>query len=285
MSTISPDPVADPPAAGRPAAGDSAGRPIFPSEILNFDDQPVITEPFALGAGVFGVFTRRWGGVSAGEFGGCNLSDGVGDDQAAVAENRARVLAALGPGRSRIGWMRQVHGADVAYVPGGGPGTAAAPEVDAVFTDSPEVALAALVADCVPVLVADPVAGLIGAAHAGRPGMVAGVVPALLARMTAAGAAAARMRAVVGPSVCGRCYEVPDWMAREVDAAVPGTACRTRAGTAGVDLRAGVRAQLAAAGVGQIADDPRCTLESPELYSYRRDGRTGRFAGVIWLAG
>lgn len=152
-----------------------------------------------------------------------------------------------------------------------------------MFTQSPALALAVNVADCAPVLLADPHARLVGAAHAGRPGMAAGVVPALVAAMTDAGAEPARMHALVGPSICGRCYEVPARMRDEVAAVVPGSACRTRKGTPGIDLRAGLHAQLARTGITAIADDLRCTAESGELYSYRRDGDTGRFAGVIWL--
>ena len=115
-------------------------------------------------------------------------------------------------------------------------------------------------------------------------GLVAGVVPALVAAMTAAGASPARMRAVTGPAICGGCYEVPPEMRARVSAAVPAASCETFAGTAGLDIAAGVRAQLAAAGVGSITADGRCTRESGELYSYRRDGVTGRFAGLVWLA-
>ncbi len=92
------------------------------------------------------------------------------------------------------------------------------------------------------------------------------------------------MRAVTGPAICGGCYEVPAEMRARVSAAVPAARCETFTGTAGLDIAAGVRAQLAAAGVGSIAADGRCTRESGELYSYRRDGVTGRFAGLVWLA-
>lgn len=92
------------------------------------------------------------------------------------------------------------------------------------------------------------------------------------------------MHAIIGPSICGQCYEVPAGMRDEVAAVVPGSACVTRKGTPGLDLRAGLRGQLAALGVGRLSDDPRCTAETAELFSYRRDGQTGRFAGLIWLA-
>ena len=239
--------------------------------------------------GVSVLFTERRGGVSSGPFRTLNLSDGVGDDPSAVASNRGRVLRAIAPGAHRLAFMHQVHGADVVYVSGsripravGSPGDAIA-QADAAYTDSPGLALGVLTADCAPVLVADPVARIVGAAHAGRLGMAAGVVPALIGAMAAAGAEVQRMHVIVGPSICGRCYEVPASMRAEVAAAVPGSACTTRAGTPGIDVRAGLRGQLAGLGVASIADDLRCTAESAELFSYRRDGKTGRFAGLIWL--
>jgi hypothetical protein len=243
-------------------------------------------------AGVGAVFTSRHGGHSSDPYGELNLSLQVGEDTGVVLANRARVLEAAGAiaagpaGPAGLAAMRQVHGAEVAYAAAGSGG--AEPEADAIFTDSPDEALVVLVADCVPVLLADPVARLIGAAHAGRPGLAAGVVPALVAAMTKAGADPVRMHAMVGPSICGACYEVPAQLRDEIAAVVPASWCVTRQGTPGLDLRAGLHAQLAdlgvGAGSGRVTDDPRCTAESAELYSYRRDGKTGRFAGVIWLA-
>jgi polyphenol oxidase len=241
--------------------------------------------------GVRILFTERSGGLSTGRFATLNLSRRVGDDPSAVAGNRGLVLRATEPGPQRLAWMRQVHGTDVVRIADlsperGGPQqeTAASPQADAAFTGSAAVALAALAADCAPVLVADPVARLAGAAHAGRPGMAAGVVGELITAMVLAGAEPDRMHAIIGPSICGQCYEVPEHMRDEVAAAVPGSACVTRRGTPGIDLRAGLRGQLTGLGVVRIADDLRCTAESPELFSYRRDGDTGRFAGLIWLA-
>ncbi len=249
------------------------------------------SSPFLLCEGVLAHFTGRDGGVSAGPFATMNLSSRVGDDPAAVASNRERLLHEIGPGPAKVAWLRQVHGSEVVFVSqstavGDEAGQSAphSPQADASFTDSPAVAVGALAADCAPVLVADPGARLVGAAHAGRPGMAAGVVPALVRAMARAGAEPARMHAVIGPSICGMCYEVPAAMRDEVAAAVPESACVTRKGTPGIDLRAGLRAQLAALGVGQVSDDRRCTAESEELFSYRRDGETGRFAGLAWLA-
>lgn len=248
------------------------------------------SRPFALCDGVRALFTQRDGGVSSGPFGTLNLSEYVGDDPSAVASNRERVLRDIGPGPQRLAWMRQVHGTDVVYVAGSwsaarGPHGRAypSPQADAAFTDSPAIALGALGADCAPVLVADPVARLVGAAHAGRPGMAAGVVPALIEAMSRAGADPGRMHAIIGPSICGGCYEVPAQMRDQVAASVPASACVTSAGTPGIDLRAGLRAQLTLLGLAEVTDDLRCTAERGELFSYRRDGTTGRIAGLIWL--
>jgi YfiH family protein len=158
------------------------------------------------------------------------------------------------------------------------------PEADASFTDVPGLGLGVLVADCAPVLIADPEARIVGVAHAGREGMAAGVVTELLSAMSAAGADPARMHAVIGPHICGGCYEVPAELRDRIAGKVPESGCVTRKGTPGVDVAAGVEAQLARAGVAAVASDPRCTVETPSLYSYRRDGRTGRLAGLIWLA-
>ncbi len=141
-----------------------------------------------------------------------------------------------------------------------------------------------LVADCAPVLIADPQARVAGVAHAGREGMARGVVPALVRAMTGAGADPSRMHAVLGPAICGGCYEVPAELRARIADAVPQASCVTRKGSPGIDIRSGVAAQLAAAGVLAVSRDPRCTAETPALFSYRRDGQTGRFAGLVWLA-
>lgn len=234
-----------------------------------------------LAAGIGYAFTDRHGGVSDAPYATMNLGGGVADDPAAVTENRARSARRLGVDPAQVVWLNQVHGAAVAHA--ASPRSGDAPRADAVWTEEAGLALAVLVADCVPVLVADPGARLVGAAHSGRPGTEAGVVPALLRAMRAAGADPARMVAMIGPAVCGACYEVPATLRERVAAAVPATFTTTAGGTPGLDLPAGVAAQLAAAGVVHIRRDPRCTMECTDLYSYRRDGTTGRFAGYVWL--
>jgi len=227
------------------------------------------------------AFTGRSGGVSSPPYDTLNVSGAVGDEPAAVASNRQRVAQACAVEESGLTWMRQVHGARVGYA--GSPGSSGQ-EVDAIFTDVPGVTLGVLAADCACVLLTDPHARIVGAAHSGREGTAAGVVTALVAAMTGQGADPARMRALIGPAICGGCYEVSAQVQEAVAAAVPETGCRTRRGRPGLDLRAGITAQLVSAGITQVADDLRCTAETPDLYSYRRDGRTGRFAGLIWLA-
>ncbi|MFB0631981.1 peptidoglycan editing factor PgeF [Streptomyces sp. AB3(2024)] len=234
-------------------------------------------------SGAHFAFTDRWGGVSAVPYEELNLGGAVGDDPAAVRANRAAVARELGVDPDLVVWMNQVHGRDVAVVDGPWAAGDAVPAVDAVVTARRGLALAVLTADCTPVLLADPVAGVVGAAHAGRPGLVAGVVPAAVEAMTALGADPARMVARTGPAVCGRCYEVPAEMREAVAAVVPAAWAETSWGTPAVDVVAGVHAQLAEAGVAYRHRSAVCTLESRDHFSYRRDRVTGRLAGYVWL--
>ncbi|MFD7610318.1 peptidoglycan editing factor PgeF [Streptomyces sp. NPDC059828] len=237
-------------------------------------------------SGAHFAFTDRWGGVSAAPYAELNLGGAVGDDPAAVRTNRELAAKALGLEPGLVIWMNQVHGRDVALVDGPwatAASTGDAPAVDAVVTARRGLALAVLTADCTPVLLADPVAGVAGAAHAGRPGMVAGVVPAAVEAMIALGADPGRIVARTGPAVCGRCYEVPEAMRAEVAAVVPEAWSETSWGTPAVDVTAGVHAQLAALGVRDRQASAVCTRESGDHYSYRRDRTTGRLAGYVWL--
>jgi len=227
------------------------------------------------------LVTSRAGGASAGPYGTFNLAEHVGDDAAAVAANRGRLAGAVALPVDRFVWLEQVHGTAVRVVDG--PATAPLPATDAAVTAQPGLALPVLVADCVPVLLADVDAGVIGAVHAGRSGAAGGVLRRALEAMWRLGADPARTEALLGPAICGGCYEVPAELQAAVEQRLPGSACPTRVGTAGLDLRAGLATQLTALGVARIAVDTRCTAEDPELYSYRRDGVTGRQAGVVWL--
>ncbi|MFE1309682.1 peptidoglycan editing factor PgeF [Streptomyces sp. NPDC058755] len=233
-------------------------------------------------SGAHFAFTDRWGGVSAAPYEELNLGGAVGDDPAAVRENRELAAKALGLDAGRVVWMNQVHGADVAVVDAPW-GERPVPEVDAIVTVRRGLALAVLTADCVPVLLADPVAGVVAAAHAGRPGMVRGIVSAAVRAMAELGAEPGRIVARTGPAVCGRCYEVPEQMRAEVAAVEPTAHAETSWGTPAVDVSAGVHAQLDRLGVCDRAHSPVCTLESGDHFSYRRDRTTGRLAGYVWL--
>ncbi|UVS80939.1 Laccase domain protein YfiH [Actinokineospora sp. UTMC 2448] len=227
------------------------------------------------------MVTTREGGASKAPYDSFNLGDHVGDEPGAVAANRARLAAELGLPEERVVWMEQVHGRTVAVVDG--PQGEPVEATDALVTAEPGLALVALVADCVPVLLADPEAGVVAAVHAGRVGARVGVIPATLSAMASAGADVQRVEALLGPSICGECYEVPAAMRDDMEARLPGSACKTRSGTPGVDLRAGLWRQLADAGVARIGVDPRCTREDRTLFSHRRDGTTGRLAAITWV--
>ena len=186
------------------------------------------------------------------------------------------MLADFAPG-GRLADVHQIHGADVDVVEDRAGDVR--PRADALVTGRPGLVLTVRAADCVPVLLAAPDDGLVGAAHSGRPGLAAGVVPATVQALRDRGAG--RLVAWIGPHVCGRCYEVPEEMRAEVGADEPAAVSTTSWGTPSLDLGAGVRAQLERCDV-EVVDASRCTRESPDLYSYRRDGRSaGRSAGLI----
>ncbi|GCB50165.1 peptidoglycan editing factor PgeF [Streptomyces sp. NL15-2K] len=229
------------------------------------------------------AFTDRWGGVSAVPYEELNLGGAVGDDPDAVRTNRELAAKSLGLDPARVVWMNQVHGADVAVVDGPWGSASEIPSVDAVVTARRGLALAVLTADCTPVLLADPVARIAAAAHAGRPGMIAGVVPAAVRAMVELGAEPSRIVARTGPAVCGRCYEVPEAMRAEVASVEPAAYAETSWGTPAVDVSAGVHVQLERLGVCDREQSPVCTLESEDHFSYRRDRTTGRLAGYVWL--
>jgi hypothetical protein len=251
------------------------------------------------------AFTDRWGGVSAAPYDTLNLGGAVGDRPEDVEANRALAAKSLGVAPGEVCWLKQVHGREVAVADGLPPtpfaspprcGPAAArpsltwrpggepPAADGVVTAVRGLALAVLTADCTPVLLADPVAGVAGAAHAGRPGLLAGVVPATVEAMRRLGADPARVTARTGPAICGRCYEVPDAMREEAASAVPGSAATTSWGTPAIDIPRGVGEQLAACGVRDVVLSPVCTLESDRHFSYRRHRATGRQASYVWVA-
>ena len=238
--------------------------------------------PAGLPAPAVGGFSTRSGGTSSGPWSSANMARHVGDDPATVEANRVQLAGQLGLAREQLVFAEQVHGRGVALVDGSG--AAPVPAVDALVTTTPGVALVMMAADCLPVLLADPVAGVVAAAHAGRQGLASGVLQEALRVMAEQGAQAARTRAVLGPAVCGACYELPAQVADEVERTVPGSRATTRQGTVGIDLAAGAQGVLERAGVGEVTRVGGCTLEQPDrFYSYRGSGTTGRHAGVVWL--
>lgn len=200
----------------------------------------------------------------------------------------AAALAAVGA-EAEVTFARldQVHGDAIVEVVEpwtAGPGEDV-PIADGLVTARRDVGLMVRVADCVPIVLAAPRAGVIGAVHAGRKGVALDIVGRAVARMRELGAG--DLRAWVGPHVCGRCYEVPEAMRAEVAALVPETYAETSWHTPSLDLGAGVTAQLATAGIAptQITRVQRCTLEDEALHSHRRDGeKSGRLAGLVWFS-
>ncbi|MDF2471859.1 MAG: laccase, partial [Rhodococcus erythropolis] len=196
------------------------------------------------------VVTSRAGGVSASPYESFNLGDHVGDDPAAVDANRRRLAREIGVEPDHLVWMEQIHSRNVTVVTE--PTDEVIPVTDALVTTVPGLALATLSADCVPVLLSDEEAGVIAAVHAGRIGARIGIVPRVLAEMVRQGADVSRIGAFLGPAASGRQYEVPAAMRADVEKHLPGSATRTEKGTPGLDLRAGLRKQLLAAGVSGV---------------------------------
>ncbi|MEV6773187.1 peptidoglycan editing factor PgeF [Nocardia sp. NPDC051030] len=228
------------------------------------------------------VVTSRAGGYSQAPYDSFNLGDHVGDDPEAVRRNRVRLAENIGLTPERLVWMEQIHGRNVEIVDG--PRSEPIPATDALVTTQRDLALVVLSADCVPILLSDDEAGVIAAVHAGRIGARIGIVPKVLEAMISVGAKPERIGAFLGPAASGRQYEVPAAMRADVEAHLPGSATTTVRGTPGLDLRAGIRRQLEAAGVPAVAMDPRCTIEDKALFSHRRGAPTGRLAGVIWMS-
>lgn len=233
--------------------------------------------PEALGV-PHGFFTRR-GGVSEGPFASLNCSLSSADDPARVAENRARVARAMAVAPDRLVGVQQVHGVVVARV--GLPWPAGqGPAADALVTARPGVALGVITADCAPVLFADPSAGVVGAAHAGWRGAVAGVLEATLREMVALGAAPARVRAAIGPRIGQQSYEVGADLRSAVLAGgsehdawfAPGR----RPGHWQFDLGGYCAARLRRIGLASIALLPADTAAEPErFFSHRRRTLSG----------
>ncbi|MGO4147269.1 polyphenol oxidase family protein [Paenarthrobacter sp. YAF11_1] len=215
-----------------------------------------------------------------------NLALHVEDNPEEVLARRAQVEQAAGLEARKFQYMDQVHGSAVEFIDVHGAGPTADAMVSAATASGTASRaaqpLAVMVADCVPVVFVGNGAGagpVIAVAHAGRPGVASAVVPATVEEMRKRGAL--DIHAWLGPSICGSCYEVPGGLRDEVAARVPAAWSSTSWGTPSLDLPAGVRAQLEAMDV-TVEYSGECTLEHNSLFSYRRDSRTGRFAGLVW---
>ena len=229
------------------------------------------------------AFTDRHGGVSEGPWSSLNLGTSSGDEPARVVHNIGALAQGLGVDVDRIARMSQVQGRHVEFLDDAPDGI---PVADALVTRTLGLTLLVRAADCAPVVLADPDAGVVAVAHAGRRGMELGIVPATIAALRERGAT--QISGWLGPRICGGCYEVPAALRDEVAATVPEAWAVTSTGTPGLDIGAGIRAQLRAERVDvvDVADSmSACTYENPDLFSYRRQGQqSGRFGGTVRIA-
>ncbi len=242
----------------------------------------------ALGEVAHGFLGRR-GGVSAGMHGGLNVGLGSEDDPAAIAENRRRATAAVLPDAALV-TCYQIHSADCITVTAP---PSERPQGDALVTNRPGIALGILTADCAPVLLAEPEAGVVGAAHAGWKGAIGGVTDATIAAMEALGARRDRIAAAIGPCIARPSYEVDGDFVRRFEQADPANErffADGRAGHAQFDLEAYVAHRLAAAGVRRIEALGLDTYaDEDRFFSYRRathraEPSYGRQIAIIGLS-
>ncbi|MEN9352319.1 MAG: hypothetical protein RL476_279 [Actinomycetota bacterium] len=213
------------------------------------------------------LFTDRRGGVSLGVYESLNLALHVGDDPQTVAANRSLI----GPAQ----FMNQVHGDEIVIVESI---TDQTPTCDGLITSKSNLALAVMVADCIPLLLVSKEA--VGAIHVGRAGLVNQIALKAIATMRSLGAI--DIHAILGPSICGACYEVPFEMQQDVVEQHPRAFAATRKGTPGLDLPKALIEDLLSAGVSYEASTI-CTMENELYFSHRRQNPTGRFAGVVSL--
>ncbi len=240
----------------------------------------VITPDWPAPARVRAAITTRWGGVSHAPWHSLNLAGHVGDDPASVRVNRQTLCASLGLQESRIGWLEQVHGTAVAALPATG-----VPVADAASTTVPQTACVVMVADCLPVLFCDWSGERVAAAHAGWRGLVGGVLETTLATFSEPGDVMAYLGPAIGPAAFEVGPEVRQvFLEQDPEAGpcfAPGRDQRFMA-----DLYGLARRRLARAGVSAVYGGDYCTFtEKDRFFSYRRDGRTGRQAALIWLVG
>ena len=216
-------------------------------------------------------FTNRTAGLSDGPFASLNLATHVGDAEETVSQNRLIVHASSGP----VQYMNQVHGNRIAIIEEQSDET---PTADSLVTGIPGVTLGVLVADCIPLLLRSK--EVVAAVHVGRKGLMNSITPLTLALMREMGASS--IEAIMGPSICGSCYEVSTEIYQEVITLHPSAASVTPRGTHSLDLPAALNKLLELEGI-PVVNEFVCTAESPDHFSYRRDGVTGRQAGLISL--
>lgn len=249
---------------------------------------PLLRPDWPAPAAVQAVVTTRAGGVSPAPWDSLNLGTHVGDDPARVADNRARLQAALmaiAP-CSAPQWLNQVHGTVVVEAePDAARRAALVPAADAVTTTVPGLPCVVMTADCLPVFFCDRAGTRVAVAHAGWRGLCDGVLEATVARFAAPGEVLSWLGPAIGPAA----FEVGEEVRAAFLAQDAGVAHAFRpspnAGRWLADLYALARARLAAAGVTAVSGGGLCTVSDRErFFSYRRDGQTGRMASVIWLA-
>jgi polyphenol oxidase len=238
----------------------------------------IVTAPTLALAGVRHAFFTRHGGVSDGLYATLNGGLGSHDNTASITENRARMAQALGVEPHALLTSYQTHSADVAIVNVPWSGNAR-PRADAIVTQAPGLAVGVTTADCGPILLADPVARVIGAAHAGWRGALTGIVEATVAAMKGLGARPERIVAVLGPMIRQYNYEVgPDLIARFAaeDAASERFFAAARDSHALFDLAGYIRGRLSRAGVRQVEDLALCTYgDAAQFFSFRRSTHKG----------
>lgn len=285
-----------------------------------------VTIPVPLGSRAHAVFTTRLGGISEGDFASLNLGGKAGDDAKAVFSNRCALQNTI---KADLCLVSQVHGnsvfdadsiVDSWNTPYGFDATGFADskvriEADAQVSTTCSLALGMFAADCLPVLLADSESGVIAAAHCGRKGLMAGVLDSTIEAMCEKGAERSNITAVLGPCICGDCYEVGEEIASDFERRYPQTVTQTRFGGVGIDIAEAARIDLALAGVANVVDalprvtaatqylaedeelstvcdvdceggtlksrlqalqNPMCTLENPLWYSHRRAGLAGK---------
>lgn len=242
---------------------------------------PGFEPEWALPAGVSAWQSVRGAGPEP--FGGFNLGTHVGDDPARVQENCQRLLSQI---PAQPIWLSQVHGTHVVEL--SADDLQDSPEADAVMTAVPGVVCAVMTADCLPVLLSDKAGRLVGAAHAGWRGLVAGVLEALVSQMVVRGQIDSRdLVAWLGPAIGPEAFEVGDDVRQAFIDLDVGYQRYFRPGKAGkwlADLPGLAEAKLQATGVQEITRSGFCTYTAADkFYSYRRDNVTGRMASMIWI--